>query len=86
MTKDTFESIINHKRITWNDIVVINIFNPNYRWTLFRRIPKTIKYEGALGYTKGDNNVELCISNGYLGTKVVYFDFEQIFDIEKKKK
>lgn len=40
MTKETFDRILNDYGILWNDIVVIEVFNPNYKKTLFRKYPK----------------------------------------------
>lgn len=85
MTRETFEKILENKEILWNDIVKIEVFNPNYRKTILERIPKTITFEGALGYQTGDNNVEIAMYDLETAkTKWIYFDFEQIVDIERK--
>ena len=85
MTKETFEKILENKRILWNDIVKIEVFNPNYRKTILERIPKTITFEGALGYHRGDNSLDICAygDDGPNSTNFLYFDFEQIAGIEK---
>lgn len=85
MTRETFEKILENKKILWNDIVKIEVFNPNYRKTILERIPKTITFEGALGYHRGDNSLDICAygDDGPSSTKFLYFDFEQILNIEK---
>ena len=86
MTKETFERILNDKGILWNDIVVLEVFNPNHKNTFFSKTPKTITFEGALGYHLGDSNLDLCVCDGPLDTKTIYFDFEQVVDINLKNK
>ena len=63
MTKETFEQLLEDKDITWNDIVIIHVLNPNFRWSLFKKYPKTISFKGALGYTKNQNYVTLTIES-----------------------
>lgn len=83
MTKETFEQILRERNILWNDLVELEVFNPNYVKTLFRKYPKTIKFQGALGYQIGDSNLGLCVNDGPAETKIVYFDFEQVLNIRR---
>lgn len=87
MTRETFEQILKEKNILWNDMVELEVFNPNYVRTVFGKYPKTIKFFGALGYHKNDYSVELCVDgdDGPFSTKMACFDFEQICDIRKIK-
>lgn len=52
MTKDLFELILEYNNILTYDIVELEVFNPNYKWSIFKKYPKTLKFEGCLGYTK----------------------------------
>ena len=81
MTREIFEQVLSEKGILWNDLVELEVFNPNYKRTLFEKYPKTIKFQGALGYHLGDSNLALCVNDGPFGIKRMYFDFEQILTI-----
>lgn len=81
MTRETFERILREKDILWNDLVELEVFNPNYKRILFWKYNKTIKFQGALGYHLGDSNLRLCVDDGPAETKMVYFDFEQVLTI-----
>lgn len=85
MTRTTFEKILIEKDILWNDLVEIEVFNPNYVKTFFGKYPKTIKFFGALDYRYGDNDVALCVEDEQrpFETKFIYFNFEQILNIVK---
>jgi hypothetical protein len=83
MTRETFEQILKERNILWNDLVELEVFNPNYVKTLFGKHPKTIKFQGALGYHLGDSNLDLCVDDGPLKTKTIYFDFEQVLNIRR---
>lgn len=86
MTRITFEKILIENDILWNDLVEIEVFNPNYVKTFFGKYPKTIKFQGALGYHLGDSNLDLCVDDGSFETKTIYFDFEQVLNIKKWRK
>lgn len=87
MTKDLFELILEYKDILTYDIVELEVFNPNYKWSIFKRYPKTLKFEGCLGYTKKDEFVNICVyGDAPLTTKTLYFNFNQIVGIKKRKK
>lgn len=82
MTRETFEQILKDNKILWNSLVKLEVFNPNHRRSIFRKIPKTMVFEGALGYHKGDKYVDLWVDGDEpLNTKVLYFDFEQIVGV-----
>ena len=86
MTQEIFEAILKDSRITWNDIVEITIINPYYKrsWFKAKSSPKTIVFEGALGYHKGDKFVNLCIdADDRVGTRELYFEFKDILGINK---
>ena len=84
----TFEKILIENDILWNDLVEIEVFNPNYVKTFFGKYPKTIKFFGALGYQYGDNDVRLFVEDDDkpFETKIIYFNFEQILNIKKWSK
>ena len=89
MTKETFEKLLEEKDITWNDIVIIHILNPNFRWSLFKKYPKTISFNGALGYTKSQNYVTIVTDpenqkkRSSFKCDFLTFDFSQIVGIER---
>lgn len=85
MTKDLFELILEYNDILTYDIVELEVFNPNYKWSIFKRYPKTLKFEGCLGYTIKDDYVNICVEgDAPLTTKTLYFNFNQIVGIKKK--
>lgn len=84
MNKNSFELLLKDKKILWNDMVKITIINPfKKRWEFWKE--NHLSFDGALGYKKGDNIVNLCINDPNDNFKAidVYFDFEQILGIEK---
>lgn len=87
MTRESFEKILMDNEIWWNSMVELEVFNPNYKRTLFGSRPKTITFVGALGHRQNDPNVNLCTlgDDGPFSTKELYFDFEQIVGIRKIK-
>lgn len=98
MTRTTFEKILIENDILWNDLVEIEVLNPNYAEikvfdpkcvkTFFGKQPKTIKFFGALGYQYGDSDLRLCVEDNDkpFATKILYFNFEQILNIKKWRK
>lgn len=88
MTRITFEKILIENDILWNDLVEIEVFNPNYVKNFFGKYPKTIKFFGALGYQYGDNDVRLFVEDDDkpFEIKIIYFNFEQILNIKKCRK
>lgn len=89
MTKETFEKLLEENDITWNDIVIIHILNPNFRWSLFKKYPKTISFNGALGYTKSQNYVTIVTDPenpnklSLFSSDFLTFEFSQIIGIER---
>lgn len=83
MTKETFDKLIKERNILWNDLVELEVFNPNYTKTFFGKYPKTIKFQGAFGYHLNDTNLDLCVDDGPLKTKTIFFDFEQVLNIRR---
>ena len=83
MTKKTFDKLIKERNILWNDLVELEVFNPNYTKAFFGKYPKTIKFQGALGYHLNDTNLDLCVDDGPLKTKILYFDFAQVLNIRR---
>ena len=84
MNKKSFEKLLEDKKILWNDMVKITIINPfKKRWEFWKQ--NYLSFDGALGYKKGDNIVNLCVNDTDNTFKCVqlYFDFEQIIGIEK---
>ena len=84
MNKKSFERLLEDKKILWNDMVKITIINPfKKRWEFWKE--NHLSFDGALGYKKGDNIVNLCVNDRDDAFKCVqlYFDFEQIIGIEK---
>ena len=85
MKRESFEEILENNDITWNDLVTIVIINPfKKKWKFWE--PKCIAFDGALGYHKGDNVVDLCVADPINDFKSInlYFDFEQIIGIKKR--
>lgn len=89
MTQETFELALKHKDILWNDMVILTIYNPQYkgknRWWQFWKpvIPRLVTLEGALGYHRNDTIVNICVSDGEWKTKELFFTFNEIYDITK---
>ena len=87
MTHQTFEETINNRNILWNDMVILTIYNPQYkgknRWWQFWKpvIPRFITIEGAICYQLNDNVVSICVEDSKYKTKKMYFEFNEIFDI-----
>lgn len=88
MTKQIFENIIESNNITWNDLVTISVVNPKYVKRLFNwsRQPKVLRFYGALGYCKNDNNVSLMTYDKNTGNCYeLYFSFDEIIGIKSGK-
>ena len=88
MTKKIFEKILNDNQITWNDLVTLTVVNPKYVKRLFNwsRQPKVIRFYGALGYHKNDNNVSLMTYDENTGNcEELHFSFYEIIGIRKGK-
>lgn len=82
MNKKIFENILESNKIYTYDNVELTILNPNYKKSIFTRIPKILTFTGVLCYHKGDNLVLLSIEDNNK-TKDLYFDFKQICGIKR---
>ena len=82
MTKEFFEKLCEDNDISWNDKVVITVYNPFKKWYKFRE-PKFYKFNGYLLYHDGDENVKVSVVSGKYKITDVFYDFEQILNIEK---
>ena len=56
MTKEIFEKLCEDNDITWNDKIIITIYNPFKKWYKFRE-PKYFRFNGYLLYHDGDEIV-----------------------------
>ena len=89
MTKHTFKTCLIDKNIRWNDMVVLTIYNPQYKgkscWWQFWKptIPQFINIEGAICYKLNDNFVSIRVEDSEYKTKKMYFEFNEIFDINR---
>ena len=84
MTRQIFEKILDENDITWNDIVTLTVINPKYVKGIFNwsRQPKTISFNGALGYHRDDEYVSIMvvINNECTDLK---FSFNEVINIRK---
>ena len=89
MTKKIFKKILEDNQITWNDLVTLTVINPKYVKGIFNfsRQPKVLHFYGALGYTKKDNFVSLCVQDNppFSECYDINFAFEEILGIRKGK-
>ena len=88
MTKNIFENILDENNIIWNDMVTLIVINPKYVKSIFNwsRQPKVLRFYGALGYHKNDDNVSLMIYDKNIGEcQKLYFSFDEIIGIKKGK-
>ena len=84
MTQQIFEKILNENDITWNDIVTLTVINPKYVKSIFNwsRQPKTISFNGALGYHKNDEYISIMVMINDECTDLK-FSFDEIISIRK---
>ena len=84
MTQQIFEKILNENDITWNDIVTLTVINPKYVKGIFNwsRQPKTISFNGALGYHKNDEYISLMVLINDECTDLK-FSFDEVINIRK---
>lgn len=85
MTQQIFEKILDENDITWNDIVTLTVINPKYVKGIFNwsRQPKTISFNGALGYHRNDEYVSIMVSINDECTDLK-FSFDEVISIRKK--
>ena len=84
MTQQIFEKILDENDITWNDIVTLTVINPKYVKSIFNwsRQPKTISFNGALGYHKNDEYVSIMVLINDECTDLK-FSFDEVISIRK---
>jgi hypothetical protein len=84
MTQQIFEKILDENDITWNDIVTLTVINPKYVKGIFNwsRQPKTISFNGALGYHKNDDYVSIMVVINDECTDLT-FSFDEVISIRK---
>ena len=84
MTQQIFEKILDENDITWNDIVTLTVINPKYVKGIFNwtRQPKTISFNGALGYHRADEYVSIMVSINDESTELT-FSFDEVISIRK---
>jgi hypothetical protein len=86
MTQQIFEKILDENDITWNDIVTLTVINPKYVKGIFNwsRQPKTISFNGALGYHWNDEYISLMVMINDECTDLK-FSFDEVISIRKNK-
>ena len=83
MTKEFFEKLCEDNDISWNDKVVITVYNPFKKWYKFRE-PNYMVFKGYLLYHDGDEAVRVAIVDGDDNILITLnFDFDKILNIEK---
>ena len=82
MTKEFFEKLLDNNDISWNDKIVITIFNPFKRWYKFGE-PKYLVFKGYLLYHEGDEVVHVSVIDEDEKLIPLFFDFDKILNIEK---
>ena len=82
MTKEIFEKLCEDNDITWNDKIVITIFNPFKKWYKFGE-PKYLRFNGYLLYQDGDEVVHVTVIDEDEKLIPLFFDFDKILNIEK---
>lgn len=84
MTQQIFEKILEENNITWNNIVTLTVINPHYVKGIFNwsRQPKTISFNGALGYHKNDEYISLMVTINDECTDLK-FSFNEVISIRK---
>ena len=82
MTKEFFEKLCEDNDITWNDKIIITIYNPFKRWYKFGE-PKCLVFKGYLLYHEGDEVVHVSVIDEDEKLIPLFFDFDKILNIEK---
>jgi hypothetical protein len=84
MTQQIFEKVLEENHITWNDIVTLTVINPKYVKGIFNwsRQPKTISFNGALGYHRNDEYVSIMVLIDDECTDLT-FSFDEVISIRK---
>ena len=82
MTKEFFEKLCEDNDITWNDKIIITIYNSFKKLYKFGE-PKHLVFKGYLLYHEGDEVVHVSVIVEKEKLIPLFFDFEQILNIEK---
>lgn len=83
MNKEIFDKILDDNDITWNDIVIIGIYNPFRRhWYQFYE-PRILFFKGALNYTIDSQVVHVEVYDETYKSVPLFFDFNEIISIKK---
>ena len=82
MTKEIFEKLCEDNDITWNDEIIITIYNPFKKWYKFGE-PKYLVFKGYLMYHDGDEIVKVFVIDEDEKWTTLNFDFDKILNIEK---
>lgn len=84
MTQQIFEKVLEENHITWNDIVTLTVINPKYVKGIFNwsRQPKTISFNGALGYHRNDEYISIIVLINDECTDLT-FSFDEVISIRK---
>ena len=82
MTKEFFEKLLDNNDISWNDKIVITIFNSFKKWYKFGE-PKYLVFKGYLLYHEGDDVVHVSVIDEDEKLIPLFFDFDKILNIEK---
>lgn len=82
MTKDNFEKLCEDNDISWNDKIIISIYNPFKKWYKFGE-PKYLRFNGYLLYHDGDEIVHVSVIDEDEKLITMFFDFDKILNIEK---
>lgn len=82
MTKEFFEKLCKDNDITWNDKIIITIYNPFKKWHKFGE-PKHLVFNGYLLYHDGDEVVHVSVIDEDEKLIPLFFDFDKILNIEK---
>lgn len=81
MTKENFEKLCEDNDISWNDKIIITIYNPFRKWYKFRQ-PKYLEFVGYLLYHDGDEVVKVSVIDNDNLTELL-FDFDKILNIKR---
>ena len=82
ITKEFFEKLCKDNDITWNDKIIITIYNPFKKWYKFGE-PKYLVFNGYLLYHEDDEAVHVSVIDEDEKLIPLFFDFDKILNIEK---
>ena len=79
MTKEIFEKLCEDNDISWNDKIIITIYNPFKKWYKFRQ-PKYLEFIGYLLYHDNDEIVKVSVIDDGDNLTELLFDFDKILN------